>query len=66
MEILPRGGTDAGALQLAREGAAVATISVPTRYVHSVVETVHRDDVEAAIRLLVAFLEAADGLELGG
>jgi len=66
MEILPRGGTDAGALQLARSGAAAATISVPARYVHSVVETVHRDDVEASIRLLAAFLEAAGGLDLDG
>ncbi len=57
MEILPRGGTDAGAMQLAREGAAVVTLSVPTRYVHSVVEAAHRKDIQAAIDLLVAFLE---------
>jgi len=64
MEVLPRGGTDAGALQLAQEGAAVITLSVPTRYLHSVVETAHRDDVEAAIDLLVAFLETADRIDL--
>ncbi len=58
MEILPRGGTDAGAIQLAREGAAVVTLSVPTRYVHSVVEAAHVDDIEATIKLLTAFLEA--------
>lgn len=57
MEILPRGGTDAGAIQLAREGAAVVTLSVPTRYVHSIVEAAHVDDIEAAIKLLTAFLE---------
>ena len=57
MEILPRGGTDAGAIQLAREGAAVVTLSVPTRYVHSVVEAAHVDDIEASIKLLTAFLE---------
>ncbi len=57
MEILPRGGTDAGGIQLAREGAAVVTLSVPTRYVHSVVEAAHVDDIEAAIKLLTAFLE---------
>jgi len=66
MEILPRGGTDAGALQLAREGAAVVTLSIPARYVHSVVETVHPADVEAAIRLLVVFLESADQVDLEG
>jgi len=57
LEILPRGGTDAGAIQPAREGVAVVTISIPTRYVHTVVETAHKEDIEAAIKLLVAFLE---------
>ncbi|MBT9143390.1 MAG: putative aminopeptidase YsdC [Dehalococcoidia bacterium] len=60
MEILPRGGTDAGALQLTREGAAAATISIPTRYIHSVVESAHKKDIEAAIELLAGFLEVAD------
>lgn len=64
MEILPRGGTDAGALQLAQGGAAVVTLSLPTRYVHSVVEMAHRDDLEATISLLAAFLETADRIDL--
>ncbi|MFO8033661.1 MAG: M42 family metallopeptidase [Candidatus Bipolaricaulota bacterium] len=64
MEILPRGGTDAGAMQLAREGAAVVTLSVPTRYVHSVVEAADKKDVQAAVDLLVAFLETCQEAEL--
>lgn len=64
MEILPRGGTDAGAMQLAREGAAVVTLSVPTRYVHTVVEAAHVDDIEAAIKLLAAFLETCHKADL--
>ena len=64
MEILPRGGTDAGALQFAHEGAAVITLSLPVRYVHSVVETAHVDDLEALIALLSAFLETADKVDL--
>lgn len=64
MEILPRGGTDAGALQLAHEGAAVVTLSLPTRYLHSVVEMAHCDDLEATISLLAAFLETADQIDL--
>jgi endoglucanase len=59
MEILPHGGTDAAALQRARQGAPAVTISTPCRYVHSPVEMVHRRDVEASIALLVAFLEEA-------
>jgi putative aminopeptidase FrvX len=64
LEILPRGGTDAGAIQPAREGVAVITISIPTRYVHTVVETAHKDDIEAAINLLVAFLETCHQAQL--
>jgi endoglucanase len=66
IEILPRGGTDAGALQMAQDGAAVITLSIPARYVHSVVEAIHPNDVEAAIRLLAAFLESADTVDLAG
>ena len=64
LEILPRGGTDAGAIQPAREGVAVVTISIPTRYVHTVVETAHKEDIEAAINLLVVFLETCHEADL--
>ena len=64
MEILPRGGTDAGGLQLAHDGAAVITLSIPTRYVHSVIETAHKVDIEATINLLAAFLEKAGQIDL--
>ncbi len=66
MEILPRGGTDAGGLQMAGDGAAVITLSIPTRYVHSVIETAHKDDIEATIKLLAAFLEKAGQIDLAG
>lgn len=59
LEILPRGGTDAGAMQLTKEGVAAVTISIPTRYLHSVVECAHKKDIQATIDLLVAFLEEA-------
>jgi endoglucanase len=55
-EILPRGGTDAGAIQKTHAGVAVGTISIPTRYIHSSVEMVHKEDVEASIALLAAFI----------
>jgi endoglucanase len=56
-EILPFGGTDAGALQKARAGAPVCTISTPTRYVHASIEMCHRRDIEASVALLAAFIE---------
>ncbi|MGC9529376.1 MAG: M42 family metallopeptidase [Candidatus Bipolaricaulaceae bacterium] len=64
MEILPRGGTDAGAMQLAREGAAAVTLSIPTRYVHSAVEAAHKRDIQATIDLLVSFLQRCHQLDL--
>lgn len=57
-EVLPMGGTDAGALQRARAGSKAITLSVPTRYIHTVTETLHRGDLEATVELLAAFLEA--------
>lgn len=59
IEILPRGGTDAGGIQLSRAGVPSITLSIPTRYVHTVNEMVYRSDVEACISLLAAFLEEA-------
>jgi endoglucanase len=54
--ILPRGGTDTGAAQRTGSGVRAMTYSVPTRYIHSVVETVHKRDLQAAIDLLAAWL----------
>ncbi|MBD3337413.1 MAG: M42 family peptidase [Candidatus Eisenbacteria bacterium] len=55
-EILPMGGTDAGPLQRYGGGRRTITLSVPCRYVHTVVETVHKKDLDAAVNLLAAWL----------
>lgn len=57
IEILPFGGTDAGALQRTRAGVPVCTISTPTRYVHTSIEMAHKRDIEASIALMAAFIE---------
>lgn len=54
LEILPYGGTDAASMQLAGEGCRAGCISIPTRYIHTAVETVSEKDVKAAIDLTVA------------
>jgi endoglucanase len=56
LEVLPRGGTDAGALQRTRGGTKAITLSVPTRYIHTVTEAVHKQDARAAVDLLAAWL----------
>ncbi len=48
-------GTDANAIQLAREGVATALVSIPNRYMHSPVEVVQLEDVDRAARLLADF-----------
>jgi putative aminopeptidase FrvX len=57
LSILPRGGTDAGPMQRARGGFRTMTLSVPTRYIHTVTECIHKRDLQAAIDLLAAWLE---------
>jgi putative aminopeptidase FrvX len=55
-EVLPRGGTDGGAIQRSRGGVASITLSNPSRYVHTVTEMVSKRDLEAAVALLSRFL----------
>ncbi len=57
LEVLPLGGTDAGAIQRSRAGVPSVTLSLPSRYVHTVVETVHKADLRADIDLLTAYLK---------
>ncbi|MGD9697022.1 MAG: M42 family metallopeptidase [Thermoleophilia bacterium] len=57
-----RGGTDTQSLQLSGDGAVAGCVSIPSRYVHSSVEVVHPDDVEASIRLVAALIEEAGRL----
>ena len=64
IEILPRGGTDAGAMQRVRSGAPVITLSVPTRYVHTSIELADRKDIDATIKLLTAFIEEGQKADL--
>ncbi|QPC83272.1 M42 family peptidase [Phototrophicus methaneseepsis] len=47
-------GTDSGALL--REGVAAAAITVASRYTHSPFETVHADDLDATVDLLLEVL----------
>ncbi len=57
-EILTAGGTDTAALQyLSGTEAKVTCISTPTRYLHTTVETVHKDDVKHGIDLMALIIE---------
>jgi putative aminopeptidase FrvX len=50
-------GTDTDAFAYSNGGVASALISLPLRYMHTTVETVHRQDVENVIRLIYETLQ---------
>jgi len=57
IDAAPRGtGTDANAMQLAREGKVTALISVPLRYMHTQNEVLNLDDLDAAVALVTQFI----------
>ncbi len=60
-DIMPaRTGTDAWAIQVAREGVPTALLSIPLRNMHSPVETLDLKDIERCGRLLAHFICALD------
>lgn len=46
------GGTDAGAIHLARGGVPSVTVSVPTRYIHAPVGMIHLSDFQNTVELM--------------
>ena len=56
-------GTDTDAFAYATEGIASALISLPLKYMHTTVETVHKDDVQNVINLMYETLLQLKGNE---
>jgi len=54
------GGTDAGQVHLQGNGIPSAVIGIPARYIHSHAAIIHRDDYEAAKKLLFAVIAKLD------
>ena len=53
-------GTDTDAFAYSNEGVPAALVSLPLKYMHTTVETVHEDDVENVIKLMFEFLLQLD------
>jgi putative aminopeptidase FrvX len=51
-------GTDTDAFAFATDGIASALISLPLRYMHTTVESVHKQDVEEVIKLIYQSIKA--------
>ncbi len=49
-------GTDTDAFAYSGKGVASALVSLPLKYMHTTVETAHKEDVESVIELIMAFL----------
>jgi endoglucanase len=62
LEVLEAGTTDARAIQLTRAGVPAGCLSVPCRYIHAPSEMVDFNDVQDAVRLLVALVEGPANL----
>nr|WP_207648388.1 M42 family metallopeptidase [Anaerobranca gottschalkii] len=57
LEVLEFGGTDSGAIHVSREGVWAGVVSIPCRYIHSPSEMVSVDDLNNAVKLIVASTE---------
>lgn len=55
LEVLHGGTTDASIIALNKEGVPAATVSIPTRYIHSPAEVVSLNDVVLASKLTALF-----------
>ena len=49
-------GTNGWDLQISRDGVATSVLSLPLRYMHTPVETIHRDDLDKTAALLAQFI----------
>ena len=58
-------GTNGWDMQIAREGIATSVLSLPLKYMHSPVETLDMNDIEAVAALLAAFVEGLGEEALG-
>ena len=62
-EVLQAGGTDTAMLQkMVAGGAKAGAVSIPTRHLHQVIESAHKQDVEQAIVLLSKIIESVDAV----
>ena len=56
-------GTDAWAIQIAREGIPTILFSLPLKYMHTMVETVHLDDVQRTAEAIYELIVNTDDAE---
>ncbi len=55
--VLPAGGQDGAMIQRSRSGVRTAVFACPVKYIHTVTEMSHKDDLASYPALLAAYLE---------
>jgi putative aminopeptidase FrvX len=63
---IPGGGTDGGAIHRHKAGVPAIVIGVAARHIHSHSAIIHRDDYDAAVRLLAAVVSRLDADTVAG
>lgn len=64
MEVLTAGGTDTAGVQRMTPGGSIAgAISIPTRYLHQVIEMANKQDIMDSMNLLASALECMDNYD---
>lgn len=60
-EVCPgNSGTNAAAIQISRTGVATALLSLPLKYMHTPLETARCEDMDAVLKLLIAYAESLE------
>jgi endoglucanase len=60
LQVLERGGTDAGRIHIHSQGVPSLYLGMPTRYIHSSVGIIHRSDYDNALKLLLEVIMLLD------
>ncbi len=60
LDIMERGGTDAGTIHINMRGVPSVVIGVPCRYIHSHSGIIHRDDYDNTVKLLMEVVKKLD------
>ena len=66
LSALEGGGTDGGAIHVHAGGVPVVVIGVPARHIHSHAGIIHRDDYDAAVRLVKLVVRKLDQATVTG
>lgn len=59
-DAMPGGGTDAGRFHVIGAGAPSLVVGIPSRYIHTHASIIHRDDFDAAVKLMAAVIRKLD------